>query len=142
MMTNVGPHQILSNSHFTQHSSHLCCLVSCIVFFSHLTVNENWRSSEQVKGNPSLVEFGTNAYPLKSLSGVLDCVSDATVKSQWPRQSIQVIEELFILLCKVVSHLPVLIAVQDTVSYVQVICCHLVDALGDAYKRGGGAAPV
>lgn len=43
---------------------------------------------------PSLVKFGTNAYPLKSLSGVLDCVSNATVKSQWPRQSIQVVEEL------------------------------------------------
>lgn len=42
-----------------------------------------------------LVKFGTNAYPLKSLPGVLDSMSDATVKSQWPRQSIQVVEELW-----------------------------------------------
>lgn len=48
----------------------------------------------------------------------------------------------FVLLSKVVCYLPVLIAVQDTVGYVQVICCHLVDALGNAYERGGGAAPM
>lgn len=62
-----------------------------------------------------LVKFGTDANPLKSLSGVLDGVSNATVQSQWPRQCIQVVEELFILLGQVVCHLPVFIAVQDTV---------------------------
>lgn len=46
----------------------------------------------------------------------------------------------FVLLCKVVCHLPVFIAVQDTVGDVQVICCHLVDTLWNAYERGGGAA--
>ncbi len=42
----------------------------------------------------------------------------------------------FILLCKVVCHFPVLVAVQDTVGYVEVICCHLVDTLGNANERG------
>lgn len=42
----------------------------------------------------------------------------------------------FVLLCKVVSYLPVLITIQDTVGNVQVIGCHLVDTLGNAYERG------
>lgn len=46
----------------------------------------------------------------------------------------------FILLCEVVCHLPILVAVQDTVGNVQVVCCHLVDTLGNAYERGEGAA--
>lgn len=36
---------------------------------------------------------------------------------------------------KVVCHLPILIAVQDAVGDVKVICCHLVDALGNADER-------
>lgn len=48
----------------------------------------------------------------------------------------------FILLCQVVGHLPVLVAVQHAVGDVQVVGCHLVDALGDADVRGEGAAPV
>lgn len=41
-----------------------------------------------------LVEFGTNADPLKSLSGVPNHMGNATVKSQWAKQCIQVVEEL------------------------------------------------
>lgn len=41
----------------------------------------------------------------------------------------------FVVFGKVVCHLPILIAVQDAVGDVQVICCHLVDALGNADER-------
>lgn len=47
----------------------------------------------------------------------------------------------FVLFGEVVRHLPVLIAVEDAVGDVQVICCHLVDAMGDANERGH-VAPV
>lgn len=47
----------------------------------------------------------------------------------------------FVLFGKVVCHLPVLIAVEDAVGDVQVICCHLVDAMGNANERGH-VAPV
>lgn len=36
-----------------------------------------------------------------------------------------------------VSHLPVLITVQDTVGDVEVICCHLVDTMGNADDTAG-----
>lgn len=136
------------------HTPHQVWLLSCL---PHRDPYSRLLHSVSSKSFLRLVKFGTNAYPLQSLSGVLDCMSNATVKSQWSRQSIQVVEEFckreqqnfkvlnpqktkscyilqvtFILLCKVVCYLPVLVAVQDTVGDVQVICCHLVDALGNA----------
>lgn len=48
----------------------------------------------------------------------------------------------FIFLCEVVCHLPVLVAVQDVVGNVQVVGCHLVDALGNAYEGRQAAAPL
>lgn len=41
------------------------------------------------------VKFGTDANPLESLSGVLNDVRYATVKSQRSRQSVQVVEKLW-----------------------------------------------
>ena len=44
----------------------------------------------------SLAEFGTYSYPLESLSGVLDCMANTTVESQWAGQSVQVVEEFWV----------------------------------------------
>lgn len=86
-MTNVRLHGFLSNS--LSHSTVQASVSSCPLYreLSLLEQNAAWRSRGQVKVKfpPFSVEFGTNAYPLKSLSGVLDGVSDATVKSQRPR---------------------------------------------------------
>lgn len=80
--------------HFTQLSRYQCYPVSCIESFVSSKQDLEIQWAGYSKSSPSLVKFGTNAYPLKSLSGVLDSVSNATVKSQWPRQRIQVVEEL------------------------------------------------
>ncbi|KAG7262886.1 hypothetical protein CRUP_021082 [Coryphaenoides rupestris] len=40
-------------------------------------------------------EFGTDSYPLESLSGVLDRFTDATEEGQWAGQSVQVVEEFW-----------------------------------------------
>lgn len=45
-----------------------------------------------------------------------------------------------VLLGQGICHLPVLITVQHTVGDVQVICCHLVNAMGNADQGGGGTA--
>ena len=83
-MTNVRLLEFLIQLHFTQRSRRQCCPVSCTAEIHRVVssaVNEAWRSSEQVKVKSLLflVKFGTDANPLKSLSGELDRVSNAAV---------------------------------------------------------------
>lgn len=58
------------------------------------------------------------------------------VQGDRSHQCIQVVKKFSIFLGQVVSHLPVVIAVQDAVGDADVVGGHLMDALGDAdYRR-------
>lgn len=78
--------------------------------------------------------------PMQALLGVLDQVFHAAVQGDRSHEQIQVIEELSVFLGQVISHLPVVIAVEDAVGDADVIGRHLVNALGDADDGRWGQA--
>lgn len=63
------------------------------------------------------------------------------VQGDRSHQCIQVIKKISVFLGQVVSHLPVVVAVQDAVGDADVVGSHLMNALWDADYRRWGRGP-